>query len=131
MVKKEIVGEDGFIQTKPPKAIGNREHYQRLNYLYQLSMFHRNEGLSRSYVNTMDFISKKTNTKLLPSVKRTYCNKCKRLTMFGSEMKIEKKKNSIDYLTLQCKCGTEKSFPIGLNRDHKTYYEKEGNLLDL
>ncbi|EDO18932.1 hypothetical protein Kpol_1023p107 [Vanderwaltozyma polyspora DSM 70294] len=129
--KKSITKQDdGLIRTQIPKTINNKEHFQRLNYLYHLTMFSKDENLSRSYVNLMDTISKKTNTKMLPSLKRTYCKKCKRVIIFDNKLSIKKIKG-IERLIIECKCGHEKSFPIGLNKDYKTFYEKEGNLIEV
>ncbi|CCE64710.1 hypothetical protein TPHA_0I02060 [Tetrapisispora phaffii CBS 4417] len=125
-----------IIATKPPKNASNKEQFQRINYLYQLSMHYKNANLdiSRTYVNLLDTISKKTNTKISPNIKRSYCKKCKRLIDYKDPkmFKVVKSKNKKnDKFIINCKCGSKKTFPIGLNRDYKTYTEKEGNLLEI
>ncbi|CCF58817.1 hypothetical protein KAFR_0F02200 [Kazachstania africana CBS 2517] len=141
--------ENGTILANPPKAIGNVELFQRLNYLYQLStwntmLYGKNDAMSRSYIKNLDFISKKTKCGLLPSIKRTICKKCKRVLIpkktctYSVSSKLSKRKKhdkekirkNEDFI-VTCVCGEVKTFRVGLNRSHATFYEKEGTLINL
>ena len=136
-------------RTTPPKRVQNMEHFQRLNYLYQISMFNTiftepngTNPLSRGYIRNLDLISKKVKGALLPNMKRTICKKCHRLLIptKTASYQIEntsrrdrspEKRQKSDEFVIKCVCGEKKTFKIGVNRRYRTYYEKEGNLMDV
>lgn len=135
-----VIDENGTILADPPKKIGNCEYFQRMNYLYQLSLWQTVEnghdsyqGLPRMYIKNMDLISKKTKSSLLPQLKRTFCKNCHRVLVPKRTVKTsmcrDLKGNEV--LEWKCVCGCIKKFPIGINRDYRTFCEKPGNLLHL
>lgn len=142
---KEV--QNGVIVVPPPKNIGNKEHFQRLNYLYQLGMFNTIQGtasindfLSKQYIRNLDSISKKTKSNLLPNMKRSICKNCKTILVptktctYEIQNKSNSKSETIlknDTFIIRCKCGETKKFKVGQNKNYKTYYEKSGNLLDI
>ena len=80
------VDENGTIIIDPPKSVNNKDHFQRLNYLYQIGTFNTLENkshigrvLAKKYVHNLDIIGKKTKSNMLPNAKRTICKKCKRI----------------------------------------------------
>ncbi|QLG72720.1 hypothetical protein HG535_0D04280 [Zygotorulaspora mrakii] len=134
------VNEDGTILSDPPKSIGNAENFQRMNYLYQLSMWQTaanrqdtDQGLSRMYIKNMDLVSKKTKSSLLPYVKRTFCKKCHRVLVPKRtvQMTLKQASDGKDILVWECRCGYIKKFPIGTNRSYRTFYDKPENLLHM
>ncbi|CCK72537.1 ribonuclease P protein subunit RPR2 KNAG_0K01720 [Huiozyma naganishii CBS 8797] len=138
---KQSVAEDGTILVPPPKAAtGNKDHYQRLNYLYQLSMFttlNDKQPLARTYAKNLDLVSKKTKCSLLPQVKRTICKKCHSILIPNKTAstkirnKARRKDPKNDDLVIRCVCGEEKVFRIGLNRDYRSFAERGGNIIDV
>ncbi|SMN20256.1 similar to Saccharomyces cerevisiae YIR015W RPR2 Subunit of nuclear RNase P [Maudiozyma saulgeensis] len=142
--KGQNIDEHGCIIVPPPKTVGNKDHFQRLNYLYQLGMFNtlNNESpistlLAKKYVHNLDIISKKTKSNMLPNTKRTICKRCKRILIpsktckYEMENKPNKRKNinpKNEKFIITCKCGKIKRFTIGLDRNYKNFYEKEGTL---
>lgn len=138
--KSQRVDENGVIQVDPPKSVGNQEHFQRINYLYQLSTWQtmvmnvhdKNQGMARMYVKNMDLVSKRTKSSLLPQLKRTCCKKCHRVLIPKRNVETRITQGSHgDVYEWKCKCGQIKNFPIGLNRDYKTFYEKPGNVIGI
>ena len=82
--KSPNVDENGTIIIDPPKTINNKDHFHRLNYLYQIGNYNTLENnsyigriLAKKYVNNLDIIGKKTKSNMLPNAKRTICKKCK------------------------------------------------------
>ncbi|KAG0670048.1 hypothetical protein C6P45_002843 [Maudiozyma exigua] len=80
------VDENGTIIIDPPKSINNKDHFHRLNYLYQIGTYNtlKNKSyigriLAKKYVHNLDIISKKTKSNMLPNAKRTICKKCRRI----------------------------------------------------
>lgn len=114
--------------------MASNDHFCRLNYLYQLSAWHtlaltRHDGdqaLARAHARTLDLVAKRTRSKLLPQVKRTLCKRCHRVQV--PRRTVETRLDAADTLVLRCRCGSAKRFAVGLDRDHKTFYEKPGNL---
>lgn len=127
--KKPEIDESGTLLVPPPRTVANQDHFHRLNYLYQISAFQtgaRNTPLARSYVKSMDLISKKTKTFLLPTIKRTICKKCHRLLWTPKRLEI----TGDGALAVMCGCGAVKRYNIAADPNYKTYSEREGNLLN-
>lgn len=128
--------ENGVLITPPPRSVGNKEHFQRMNYLYQLTMWNTvngdgNDGeqaLARLYAKNMDLVSKRTRAEVLPQVKRTLCKKCHRVLVPKRTMKVQMKSGS---LQLECSCGSVRNFPVHLNRGHRCHGEKDENLINM
>ncbi|SCU80200.1 LADA_0B05644g1_1 [Lachancea dasiensis] len=133
------VNEHGVILVPPPKSVPNKEHMQRLNYLFQLSTFHtmandqdQNRSLSRMYIRNLDLIQKKTKSALTPSFKRQICKSCHRVliptkTMTQQIINESKQKTARnDVLVLSCECGVRKRFPVGLNPGYQPHVERVG-----
>ncbi|KAE9408793.1 Rpr2-domain-containing protein [Gymnopus androsaceus JB14] len=97
-----------------PNSVSNRDVIQRLNFLYQASVYlnnvhsssaqarKRNEAkmnrktvklndLSRSYIETMKTVGTKTTVQLDPSVKRTLCKGCNIVLIPGSTASVRTK----------------------------------------
>lgn len=144
--KKSNIDSDGTIQIPVPKGIGNKEHYQRLNYLIQSSAFlatqirDKDEALSRNYIKNMDSIRKKNQLALSPHMKRQVCKKCQRLLIAGRNLQMKimngsKKKGKnlrkSDVLVYQCICGETKKFPIGKDPTYQLHLEKPGILINV
>lgn len=139
--KKVNIDAHGTILIPVPKSIPNREHLQRLNYLYQLSTFQTMEiqqdkanSLARMYAKNLDLIQKKTKCGLTPGLKRTMCKKCHRTLIPTKTVKHRIVNNSRrgcksnDILMADCVCGAVKRFPVGRNPSYETYCERDGNL---
>lgn len=139
------VDHTGMVITQPPKTIQNKDHFQRLNYLLQLSTFHtmtndqdHEDSLARMYIKSLDLIQKKTKTSVTPHFKRNICKKCHRVlipnkTLALSIQNKSKKQHSSksDVLEMRCVCGQVRRFPIGVDKAFKLHSEKDGNLIDL
>lgn len=134
--KKPEIDENGTLIVPPPRTIANQDHFHRLNYLYQISSYqtrtrpkagvNAHMPLARNYIKSMDLISKKTKTSLLPTIKRTICKKCHRLLWTPNGLEITRDGT----LSVMCGCGTVKRYNIAANPNYKTYPEREGNLLN-
>ncbi|KAL6946620.1 hypothetical protein ACO0RG_000778 [Hanseniaspora osmophila] len=76
--KKQVeIDETGMIMVPPPRTIDtNKDHYQRINYLNQLSYVVGNEALERLYNKNINKISQKTRCFLSPDLKLYKCKKC-------------------------------------------------------
>lgn len=136
--KKLRIDENGTLLIDPPTYVNaNRENYQRLNYLYQLSTWSTlmtsnvdNGSMARMYNKNLDLISKKVKCNVSPDIKRGICKKCNRRLIPTRTCKIilqnkSKKKTSInDDFVIKCQCGTEKVFRIGLNREYNSFYKR-------
>ena len=136
--KKPRVDENGTLLIDPPKSVNNnRENYQRLNYLYQLSTWFTttasnvaNESMARMYNKNLDLISKKVKCNLSPEIKRGICKKCNRRLIPARTCELilrnrsKKRTNVNDDFVIKCQCGTEKVFRIGLNREYKPFHER-------
>lgn len=135
---KQNIDDNGTILIDPPKSVGtNKDNYQRLNYLYQLSTWSTlstptsiKEPLSRMYIRNFDLIGKKVKCNISPDLKRTICKKCNRLLIINKscnvtiENKSGKKKPINDDLVIVCKCGHRKVFRFGLNRGYKSFHDQ-------
>ena len=125
------------------KQIANRDNFARLSYLYQLSNHfttsssptsnsqHLQTILARGYDRNLDLLSKRTLTKLSPSVKRTICKKCHVMLIPGMTMSIRIENNSKshdpknDVLAYRClTCGECQRFPIGMDREYVPFFER-------
>ncbi|CUM65355.1 uncharacterized protein PRCAT00002990001 [Priceomyces carsonii] len=125
-----------------PKSVSHRDHYARISFLYQASnhfAFKSNYSvLSRSLARNVDLVSKKTVTKLSPSIKRSLCKKCSSLLIPGMSMSIfientskQQSTASADVLVHQCKvCNEKKRYPIGRNRDYVVFSERKEVLIN-
>ncbi|CUS21917.1 LAQU0S04e03796g1_1 [Lachancea quebecensis] len=139
--KAAKVDEHGTLIVAPPKTASNKEHLQRLNYLFHLSTFHtiandqdENNALARMYAKNLDLIQKKTKSSLTPGLKRRLCKTCQRTlipnkTMSPRVINESKRKKPVNrVLVLDCVCGRSKRFPIGKNPSYKAHAEKGSNL---
>lgn len=132
------------------KQVANRDNFARLNYLYQLSNHlittptsktttsSNNSSLqsflARGYDRNLDLLSKRTLSKLSPSMKRTICKKCHVMLIPGLTMSIQMENKSkqqddkCDVLVNKClTCGECKRFPIGKDRNYKPFFERGYN----
>lgn len=144
--KGPAIDEKGTLLIPAPRTVSNREHFQRLNYIFQVSHYVATQvddgehALSRNYMKNMDLIQKKTKVGVSPHVKRGMCKRCHRVQIpqHTMEMAIENgsKKgrhpgSKNDVLVYSCRCGTQKRFPIGKQPDYQLHVEKPGNVIDI
>ncbi|CAI4039771.1 hypothetical protein SMKI_09G1810 [Saccharomyces mikatae IFO 1815] len=132
---KPEIDVNGTLLVPPPRTIANQDHFHRLNYLYQISAYQTRTtakttakghiSLARNYIKTMDLVSKKTKTSLLPTIKRTICKKCHRLLWTPKKLEI----THDGALSVTCACGTVKRYNIAADPNYKTYSEREDNLI--
>lgn len=127
--------ENGVLLTPPPRNIGNNEHFQRINHLYQLAVWHTisgNDGgeqaLARLYAKNMDLVSKRTRAETLPQLKRTICKKCYRILVPRKTMRV---RTNLGCLQLVCSCGSVRSFPVHMDRGYRCYAERDENLISI
>ena len=144
--KGPVLDENGCIVVPPPRTVGNRDQFGRLNYLYQLGMFHTMQGpagispvLARRYVASLDAISKKTKCSVRPNAKRTICKRCKQLLvpmrtcsyeLTGGTGRNGHSTPKNETLVVRCNCGEAKRFNVGADKNHRTFDERPGNILD-
>ncbi|KAK7473103.1 hypothetical protein VKT23_001204 [Stygiomarasmius scandens] len=116
-----------------PSSAANRDIIQRLNFLYQASVYlnsadtssdvpqthnetdtrpknkkARLNDISRSYIDTMKVVGTRTTVKMDPSVKRTLCKGCNTVLVPGSTASVRTKKSlshrhAVTYTCLTCK----------------------------
>ncbi|KAK0244448.1 Rpr2-domain-containing protein [Armillaria nabsnona] len=94
-------------ETPNANSVPNKDIIQRLNFLYQASVYLNGvtsqspprrkrvttSDLSRSYVSSMKIVGQKTVVKMDPSVKRTICKGCNTILVPGSTVTIRAKKS--------------------------------------
>lgn len=151
IAKKNQIDENGTIIVPPPKNISkDKDHYQRISYLYQLSnwsimnnkasngaIIDKSQALARVNNKKFDLISKKLKLNVSPNIKRYICKKCHRTLIpnVTCSMKIrnlsKKQDKKNDELVFSCHCGKEKTFKIGMNRSYKPFSENDDNLVDI
>ncbi|SCU84090.1 LAFA_0D08020g1_1 [Lachancea sp. 'fantastica'] len=135
--KASNINEHGVLLVPPPKSVSNKDHMQRLNYLFQASIYHTMIGdndethaLSRMYLRNLDLIQKKTKSSLTPGMKRQICKHCHRVQIpmktqditIVNESKNQTRRSQV--LELTCRCGSKKRFPYGRDPTYKTHAEK-------
>ncbi|KAF5348648.1 hypothetical protein D9758_006762 [Tetrapyrgos nigripes] len=105
-------------ETPGPNSVPNRDIMQRLNFLYQASVYlnsvdtsspqptdteqswsrrkpnARVGDISRNYIDMMKVVGTKTTVKMDPSVKRTLCKGCSSVLVPGTTATIRTKKSS-------------------------------------
>ncbi|KAI5968268.1 hypothetical protein CANMA_002484 [Candida margitis] len=143
MGKKDKTTKTNSKNAPTSKQIPNRDNFARLNYLYQLSNHFTvgsscssscsssNQSLARGYDRNLDLLSKRTLSKLSPSVKRSICKKCHVLLIPGMTMSIrlenlsksQDPKNDV-FVNKCLNCGECKRFPIGADREYIPFYER-------
>ncbi|THU85693.1 Rpr2-domain-containing protein [Dendrothele bispora CBS 962.96] len=129
-----------------PNNAANRDIIQRLNFLYQASVYlnsvnttissqpthdrtdaskkkARLDDISRSYIDTMKLVGTRTTVKMDPSVKRTLCRGCNNVLIPGSTVLVRTKKLSshgraITYTCTNCKYS--RRIPAPLSETDKT-----------
>lgn len=123
---------------KPPKLVGNKEHYCRLQFLYQAAHLARTSptpllALSRGYARNLDLVAKKTVLKLTPSMKQSMCHRCHTVKIPGVTMSVRlenllrKQSPHNDVLTHKCLgCGHVKRYPVGANREFLPFDQRPG-----
>ncbi|SCU94713.1 LAME_0F08812g1_1 [Lachancea meyersii CBS 8951] len=137
------INENGVLLVQPPKSVPNKDHMQRLNYLFQASTYHtivdqddKSHALSRMYMRNLDLIQKKTKSALTPGMKRQICKRCHRVLVPMRTLEqsvVNESKNNVrqsQVLVLTCKCGSKKRFPYGQDTKYKTHVERD-NLIFL
>ncbi|KAK7112776.1 ribonuclease P protein subunit p21-like [Littorina saxatilis] len=103
------------------KGLGNKEAYQRINYLYQaahlcLQQSPSNPEMCRFYINTMRSVAEKHVIRMHPEIKRSICKKCCMLLLPGITSISRNKKKGERYTVVSClECGSVKRFPWGKN----------------
>ncbi|KAF9019242.1 Rpr2-domain-containing protein, partial [Hymenopellis radicata] len=118
-------------QVPNPNSVVNRDIIQRLNFLYQASVYLNTvaasvptaapppqkkkwkkritaDQLSRNYVSAMKVVGQKTTVKMDPAVKRTLCQGCHSVLIAGSTATVRVKKSpshthTMVYTCTQCK----------------------------
>ncbi|PBK74610.1 Rpr2-domain-containing protein [Armillaria solidipes] len=109
-------------ETPNANSVPNKDIIQRLNFLYQASVYLNGvpsqspprrkrvttSDLSRSYVSSMKIVGQKTVVKMDPSVKRTICKGCNTILVPGSTVTIRANKSPshghlMVYTCTQCK----------------------------
>lgn len=125
-----------------PKTIPFKDHYCRISYLYQIAtdlQVNNKSKLSRMCIKNMDSITKKTTSKLKPSIKRTYCKTCYTRLIDGvnTNRKLHNvsKKQEWKDTTLLVVCGNcktkVKNFPVGKSSEYMTYSEIKDNIVNV
>lgn len=118
-----------------PGAVANRDHFQRMNFLYQLATWQtvvlaghdQEQALARAHVASMDRVGKKTRSRVLPQLKRTCCKRCHRVLVPLRTVRSSLRSGVLEW---KCRCGYARRFPVGANRAFRTFGERQGNLLD-
>lgn len=135
-----------IITAKPPKSVPFKDHYARINYLYQVSTALQLSGqleLSRMCMRNMDLITKKTTIRMKPSIKRSYCKRCSTRLINGvtsehrlvnlckKQRKQENQRQKCDVLQVKClTCdAVVRNYPVGANLDYVPFSEKPENSL--
>lgn len=112
----------------------SKDPYLRTSYLFQVASFHashKNPVMARVMSRNVDLVLKRTVLKLLPHLKRVMCRKCSGLLIPGLTMAIEvenplKTSDKADVLVHTClSCHTKKRFPIGKDRNHQLFCDRE------
>lgn len=86
---------------------GGREHFQRVNYLAQLSRHVAQAtgdvSLTQLYNRNLVQVSHKTKTRLSPSLKRSMCKQCKiaQIPTITTKVSVEKHTGC---LAIECQC---------------------------
>ncbi|KAK7005809.1 RNAse P Rpr2/Rpp21/SNM1 subunit domain-containing protein, partial [Favolaschia claudopus] len=121
-------------QAPNPNNIVNRDIMQRLNFMYQASVYlssvlplpspsttttprkrakrTRKMGvhdLSKSYINSMKIVANKTMVKMDPAVKRTLCNGCNIVLIPGSTATVRVKSSKVHGHVMHYRCNSCKS----------------------
>ncbi|KAK0503705.1 RNAse P Rpr2/Rpp21/SNM1 subunit domain-containing protein, partial [Armillaria luteobubalina] len=95
-------------ETPNANSVPNKDIIQRLNFLYQASVYLNSvtsqspsrrrrvstSDLSRSYVSSMKVVGQKTVVKMDPSIKRTICKGCNTILVPGSTVTIRVNKSA-------------------------------------
>ncbi|KAK0485300.1 RNAse P Rpr2/Rpp21/SNM1 subunit domain-containing protein, partial [Armillaria luteobubalina] len=95
-------------ETPNVNSVPNKDIIQRLNFLYQASVYLNGvtsqspsrrrrvstSDLSRSYVSSMKVVGQKTVVKMDPSIKRTICKGCNTILVPGSMVTIRVNKSA-------------------------------------
>lgn len=148
-LKEQMGKKDKKSNSITSKQIANRDNFARLSYLYQLSnqfitspktssaTTAPNDDstlqtlLARGYDRNLDLLSKRTLSKISPSVKRSMCKKCHMLLIPGMTVSVRIENNSKtqdaknDILVNKClTCGECKRFPIGKDREYIPFFER-------
>lgn len=90
------------------------DHFERLNFLHQLSMLTSNvsEDLSRLYAYELKRLARKTVSRLGKPVKKTFCRKCLRFSAKYSRVRVKHiRKHSV--VVVRCsKCNIVRRYPF-------------------
>ncbi|KAI5962463.1 uncharacterized protein KGF55_003539 [Candida pseudojiufengensis] len=120
--------------------IPNKDNFSRISYLYNLSnaLTTIDPNLSRGYNRNLDLISKKTVSKISPSLKRTVCKRCHTLLIPGltMSMRIEnlsrKQNPQNDVFVTKClQCSKLKRYPIGKDLNYIPFHERVNEDTDM
>lgn len=115
----------------------SKDPYLRTSYLFQVASFyasHNNPVMARLMGRNVDLVLKRTVLKLLPHLKRVMCKTCSTVLVPGLTMAMEvenalKNSEKADVLVHTClSCQTKKRFPIGKDRNHQLFCDREGVL---
>ncbi|KAK7204519.1 RNAse P Rpr2/Rpp21/SNM1 subunit domain-containing protein [Myxozyma melibiosi] len=133
---------------KPQAPVKNRDQYLRASFLYQAAVLMASSAdanpevstkataatapLSRLYASQMRAVAQKSVLKLDPSIKRTICKRCDSVLIPGSTLSVHVENLSkkavphADVLVHTCKvCGGQKRYPVGQNREHVLFTDRE------
>ncbi|KAJ7187924.1 RNAse P, Rpr2/Rpp21 subunit, partial [Mycena filopes] len=115
-----------------PPGIANRDVMQRLNFMYQASVYLSGvlpvpeapktvqkrakksrkmdvHDLSKFYINSMKTVANKTMVKMDPAVKRTLCNGCNIVLVPGSTATVRVKSSKTHGHVMHYRCTSCKS----------------------
>lgn len=122
-LKKSGKNNSNKKKRNPSNSRPATDNQARISFLYQAAntlILTKYDKLSRNMARNADLVSKKSVTKLTPSLKRSICRTCDTCLIPGLSQKtyitnasvVESSHN--DVLVHECcNCGTKKRFPIG------------------
>ena len=93
----------------------DKDHYERMNFLHQLSLMALkiHPPLSRVYTSELKRVSRRTVIRLSSNVRRTYCRKCLRATFVRSRHVVKSGRSK--FVMQKClSCGLVKRHHVKL-----------------
>ncbi|KXN85850.1 Ribonuclease P protein subunit p21 [Leucoagaricus sp. SymC.cos] len=140
MGKKQNKNDPTGGSVKPPtvNSVPNRDIMQRMNFLWQASIYLESLGctqgqvserdggrvngrdLAKVYVQTMKSVGKKTTTKMDPGVKRTLCKGCSNVLVPGVSARVRVRPSTQfgHWMVYTClECSTARRIPAPRNTE--------------
>ena len=122
-LKKNGKNNSNKKKRNPSNTRPATDNQARISFLFQAAntlLLTKYGELSRNMARNADLVSKKSVTKLTPSLKRSICRDCNTCLIPGLSQKTYITNDSVaksphnDVLVHECcNCGTKKRFPIG------------------